>query len=60
MIRQALIPAAGRGVRAWPKTTRVPKVLLAIDGKSLLERNIELIRDSLGIHDFTIITGFLG
>ncbi|HEU4565472.1 MAG TPA: sugar phosphate nucleotidyltransferase [Gemmatimonadaceae bacterium] len=60
MIRRALIPAAGRGVRAYPKTEYVPKVMLEVDGKPLIQRNIELLRDSLGIRDFTVIIGYLG
>jgi NDP-sugar pyrophosphorylase family protein len=56
---KALIPAAGRGLRAWPKASVVPKVLLEIDGKPILERNIEILRDCLGIRDITIIVGFL-
>ena len=57
MFEQALIPAAGLGVRAYPKTSRLPKVLLEIDGKPLLLRNIELLRDSLGVRSVTIIVG---
>jgi choline kinase len=40
---KALIPAAGRGLRAWPKASAVPKVLLEIDGKPVLQRNIEIL-----------------
>ncbi len=59
-VRQALIPAAGAGVRAYPKTTYMPKVLLRVDGVPLIQRNIELLRDALGIRDIAIITGYLG
>ena len=58
-ITRGLIPAAGRGLRAYPKTVQTPKVLLEIDGKSLIERNIELLRDGLGIRDITLIVGHL-
>jgi NDP-sugar pyrophosphorylase family protein len=37
-----VIPVAGRGSRAFPKTSGLPKVLLEVGGKTLLERNIEL------------------
>jgi dTDP-glucose pyrophosphorylase len=57
MFEQALIPAAGRGLRAYPKTNRCPKVLLEIDGKPLILRNIELLRDSLGVRGVTVIVG---
>jgi NDP-sugar pyrophosphorylase family protein len=60
MITKALIPAAGRGIRAFPKTQYLPKPLLEIDGKTLLQRNIEILRDALGIHDITIIVGYEG
>lgn len=60
MIRRALIPAAGRGVRAHPATRSIPKVLLELDGTTLLERNLRLVRDALGIREFIIITGYLG
>ena len=60
MITKALIPAAGRGIRAHPKTQYLPKALLEIDGKTLLQRNIEILRDKLGIHDITVIIGYEG
>jgi len=44
-----LIPAAGRGVRAYPFTTTVPKLMLEVDGVPLLQRNLELMRDHLAI-----------
>lgn len=55
----AVIAAAGRGSRAYPKTSRMPKVLLEFSGKSLIARNIELLRDQMGITDITIIDGHL-
>jgi NDP-sugar pyrophosphorylase family protein len=54
-----LIPAAGRGLRAYPRTRDVPKVLLEIDGLPILQRNIEIMRDCLGIRDITVIVGYL-
>jgi UDP-N-acetylglucosamine diphosphorylase / glucose-1-phosphate thymidylyltransferase / UDP-N-acetylgalactosamine diphosphorylase / glucosamine-1-phosphate N-acetyltransferase / galactosamine-1-phosphate N-acetyltransferase len=59
-ITQALIPAAGRGLRAYPKTKYLPKPLLEIDGKTLLQRNIEILRDELFIKDITVIVGYEG
>jgi len=55
----AVIAAAGRGSRAYPKTSRMPKVLLEFSGKSLVQRNIELLRDQMGITGITIIDGHL-
>jgi len=56
----ALIPAAGEGVRAYPKTGWMPKPLLPVAGRTLIERNIELLRDALSIRDIVVITGHLG
>ncbi|MFO0775079.1 MAG: sugar phosphate nucleotidyltransferase [Nitrospiraceae bacterium] len=58
MLTQALIPAAGRGLRTWPKGRTVPKVLFPLEGKPLIQHNIELLRDHLGIRDITIIVGY--
>lgn len=55
-----VILAAGRGVRAYPTTKYIPKVLIEISGKTLLERNIEILRDQLGIRDVIIVIGYLG
>src|SRR5215208_2151985 len=59
MAFHGLIPAAGQGIRAYPATKRIPKVLLEIAGKPLIVRNIEIMRDQLGIRDITIIVGYL-
>ncbi|BCL62691.1 hypothetical protein DGMP_33840 [Desulfomarina profundi] len=55
-----IIPAAGKGVRARPYTTLVPKGMLQIAGKPNLERIISLMRDSLQIEDIYIVVGYLG
>ncbi len=55
-----VIPAAGRGVRAYPYTKTIPKSLLEVDGKSLLERNVVLLRDQLAIRKIAIVVGHLG
>jgi len=60
MIRRALVPVAGRGVRAYPASTYSPKSLLAIDGTPLIDHTIRLLRDSLGITELILITGHLG
>lgn len=58
-VRLAVLPAAGRGVRAYPRTVHIPKVLLEIAGKPLLVRNLEILRDQLGIRDFIVLVGHL-
>jgi dTDP-glucose pyrophosphorylase len=55
-----LIPAAGRGVRAYPYTTTIPKSMLEVDGVPIIERNVLLMRDRLGIRDVRIVVGHRG
>lgn len=52
---KAMIFAAGFGTRLKPHTDYHPKALLKINGKSLLERNIDYLR-SFGIKEFVINT----
>ena len=59
-IRLGVLPAAGAGVRAYPRTVHVPKVMLEIAGKPLLQRNLEILRDRFGIRDIIVIVGHLG
>ena len=55
-----LIPAAGRGVRAYPYTRWVPKSMLEVDGVPLVQRNVELLRDQLGVHEIVVVVGYRG
>jgi len=48
--------AAGLGLRLGHYTKELPKALVDINGKSILERQITLFRD-LGISDITIVIG---
>ncbi len=57
-IRVGVLPAAGAGVRAYPRTIFVPKVLLEVAGKPLLQRNLEILRDKFGIRDVIVIVGY--
>lgn len=59
-IRLGVLPAAGAGVRAYPRTAYVPKVLLEVAGKPLIVRNLEILRDRLGIRDVVVVIGYLG
>lgn len=54
-----LIPAAGKGVRARPYTSLVPKGMLQINGCPNLERNIMLMRDQMGIDEIYMTVGYL-
>ena len=58
--RVGLIPAAGRGTRAYPYTKTIPKGMLKVSGKPLLEHLVTLQRDQLGIRRIFIVVGTLG
>jgi dTDP-glucose pyrophosphorylase len=60
MFEVGLIPAAGEGLRLYPYSKIIPKTLFEIGGKSLLQRNLEIMRDKLGIKKVYIIIGYLG
>jgi len=55
-----VILAAGTGMRAYPSTRYIPKALMEVDGKSLIERNVEILRNQLGFTDILVIIGYLG
>ena len=59
MAKIGLIPAAGAGVRAYPKTIYTPKVMLEIAGKPIILHNVEILRDKLGIKEIFIIVRYL-
>ena len=54
---KAVILAAGKGTRMKELTNEVPKPMLKVQGKPILEHIIEGVMQS-GIRDFCIITGF--
>lgn len=54
---KAIILAAGEGKRLRPLTKNVPKCMVTLFGKSLLERQIEIFRQC-GIDDISIVTGY--
>jgi dTDP-glucose pyrophosphorylase len=55
-----LIPAAGKGTRAYPYTKKTPKSMLEINGEPNLLRNIVLMRDELNISKIYIVVGHQG
>lgn len=55
-----LIPAAGKGTRARPYTSEIPKSMLEINGVPNLQRNIEIMRDQMGITEIVIVIGYMG
>jgi len=54
----AIILAAGRGSRLHPYTADCPKCLTQLGGITLIERQLDSLREN-GIHDITIVTGYL-
>lgn len=58
--RLGVVAAAGRGTRIHPRSITVPKVLLEVAGKPLLTRNLELLRDQLGVREVHLVIGYLG
>lgn len=54
---QAIIMAAGRGSRLGSMTDDLPKSLLKIHGKKLLDINLAILH-KYGIWDITIVTGY--
>ena len=53
----AIILAAGSGIRLDEHTKDIPKVLLDINGKSILERQISLLRRH-GVNEIFVVTGY--
>lgn len=54
---RVIILAAGQGKRLLPLTADVPKALLDIGGKSLVERQIAAFASN-GLSDFVVVTGY--
>lgn len=56
--KNAIILAAGYGLRMVPINQNKPKALLTVDGKPLIERQIEQL-NQVGIKDITVVAGFM-
>lgn len=54
---RAIILAAGRGSRMKKLTEQIPKCLIEVQGKALLDWQIEAIREA-GIEEIAIVTGY--
>jgi len=57
---KAVILAAGRGTRMGDLTTHLPKPMLDVEGKPVLEYIVEGLRDEAKITDIFIIIGWQG
>ena len=56
MITEALILAAGKGTRMWPLTEKLPKPLLPLCGKSIIEQQI-IALEKVGVKRINILIG---
>jgi UDP-N-acetylglucosamine diphosphorylase / glucose-1-phosphate thymidylyltransferase / UDP-N-acetylgalactosamine diphosphorylase / glucosamine-1-phosphate N-acetyltransferase / galactosamine-1-phosphate N-acetyltransferase len=54
---KGVIPAAGRGTRLEPVTLAIPKELLIVGDKAIIEYVIEAMK-SVGVTDITVIVGW--
>ena len=55
-VRKAVFPVAGLGTRFLPATKVLPKEMLPLDGKPLIQHAYEEARDA-GIEEFIFVTG---
>ena len=55
---KAIILAAGRGTRMGKYTEGLPKCMLKFDGKTLIETQIETLRDA-GIRSIIVVKGYM-
>ena len=56
---KAVILAAGQGTRLKPLTNRVPKCLVRLHGKPIMQRQLESL-DSAGIRECVVVVGYRG
>ncbi len=58
-VRIGVIAAAGKGTRAYPRTTFIPKPLFTFEDESILEKNVCLMFFTLKVKKLYIIVGHL-
>ena len=57
-IKRAIFIAAGTGTRMRPVTENIPKPLIPVNGKRIIDSSIEALRQN-GIEDIYIVVGYL-
>jgi NDP-sugar pyrophosphorylase family protein len=57
---KAVVLAAGKGTRMGDLTAHLPKPMVQVDGKPVLEHIIEGLRDEAGVREIFIIVGWCG
>ncbi|MGG5460749.1 NTP transferase domain-containing protein [Clostridium sp. B9] len=55
---RAILLAAGMGTRLRPLTLGTPKSLIEVNGKPLLERQVEYLKEK-GVEEIIVVTGYL-
>jgi L-glutamine-phosphate cytidylyltransferase len=55
---RAILLAAGMGTRLRPLTLTTPKPLTVVNGKPMVEQQIEFLRE-IGVEDIIVVTGYL-
>jgi mannose-1-phosphate guanylyltransferase len=58
-LKRALILAGGKGERLRPLTLNTPKVLLKVQGKPIIQFNLELLKRN-GVKEVVLAVGYLG
>lgn len=58
-VRKAFVLAGGPGIKMRPLTYELPKTMIPVNGRPILEHIIELLRDN-EIRDILILVGHLG
>lgn len=56
-IKTAVIPAAGSGIRLRPLTNTVPKCMVEVNGRPMLEYTIEALENA-GFEELILVTGY--
>ena len=56
--RNAIILAAGFGMRMVPINLSTPKAFLEVNGEKLIERTIRQLKE-VGVQDITVVVGFM-
>src|SRR5712691_12726857 len=56
-IDKAVLLAAGRGTRMRELTTDLPKPMIEVRGKPVLQHGVEGLRDA-GVRDFLVVVGY--
>lgn len=57
-VKQAIIMAAGKGTRMRPITNEIPKPLVKVNGKKMIDAVVDALNEQ-GIHQIYVVVGYL-